>query len=227
MLQVLNRQILLDIETQEDFFSPGGSCFGPASAGAARRIAELFRWARREGIPVLSTLLRVRRGRLGPLAQVPHCVDGTEGERKLPESVLPGRIDLGLRNTTDLPADLFLRYQQVIIEKRATDIFRHERIERIITEMPLSTFVLCGAGVARGIVEAAIGLRMRGFGVILAADAVLDLGDPLAGMARRRMEAKGVVFARTIEIISPKPRRPGVPMRPPRWPVAGAPPRRL
>jgi len=196
--------ILLDIETQRDFFQPGGSCYSPASRRASRRVGELFAWALAERIPVLSTVLRVRRNERGPLADVDHCVEGTDGERKIARSILPSRIDLGLRNTTDLPSDLLDQYQQIIVEKRHTDIFAHARIERLLTEMDVGTFVLLGAGVAHGICQAAIGLRSRGFGVILASDAVLDLDHDFAPMAARRMEAKGVIFAPAREIICPK-----------------------
>ncbi|MGB2819637.1 MAG: isochorismatase family protein [Phycisphaerae bacterium] len=196
-------RILLDIESQRDFFRPGGSLYGPGAAETARRIYRLFAWARAYRIPVISTVLRVRRGELGPLAAVPHCVEDTDGERKLPGTVLGRRINLGLLNTTDLPDHILVRYQQVIFEKRSTSIFSHARIERLITELPPVTFVLCGAGIAHGIVEAAVGLRRRGFGVILAEDAALAVDADAAEMARRRMEAKGVVFATTEGIVAP------------------------
>jgi isochorismate hydrolase len=131
-------------------------------------------------------------------------VEGSKGERKLPGTILRGRINLGLLNTTDLPIGLLNRYPQVIFEKRITDIFAHARLERLITELPPSVFIICGAGVAKGIVQAAIGLRKRKFGVILVTDAVLDLRDKRAEMAYRRMESKGVIFAPTAEIITPK-----------------------
>lgn len=197
-------RILLDIETQQDFFDPGGSCYTRRSGRAGSRIYRLFHWARRNEIPVLSTVLRVRKGERGPLSDIPHCVEGTEGEQKMAGTVLPTRINLGLRNTTDLPRDIFETYQQVIVEKRNTDLFAHARLERLITELDAGTFIICGAGVARGIVQAAIGLRNRGFGVILAADAVADIDDPLDKMAYLRMEAKGIVSAATREIITPR-----------------------
>jgi len=197
--------ILLDIETQRDLFLPGGSCYSRKAGRAAKNVYALFAWVRKHRIPVVSTVLRVRRGLRGPLADVPHCVDGSPGERKLSKTLLRRRINLGLRNTTDLQAHIFRQYQQVIFEKRDTDIFAHARIERLISELPNCTFVICGAGLAKGIVQAAVGLRNLGFGVILARDAVLDLGDELADMAYRRMRAKGVVFARTSEIGAREP----------------------
>ena len=201
------KKILLDLETQRDFFTPGGSCYTRDASAVAGRIYQLFAWAGKYGIPVISTVLRVRPNERGPLAKIPHCIDGTDGERKLSRTVLSQRINLGLRNTTDLPVDIFQRYRQVIFEKRHTDIFAHARAERLLTELSAATFVICGAGLAGGIAEAAIGLRMRGFGVIVASDAVLDLGDTPAEMARLRMEAKGTIFVPTRKIISPRPCR--------------------
>lgn len=171
-------RILLDVEAQRDFFSPGGSCYGPGSAAAARNVRRLFRWARGNRIPVISTVLRVRPRRRGPLAPVPHCVEGSDGEKRMSGALLPRHIDLGMRNSTDLPRDIFGQYQQVILEKRHTDIFLHARAERLLTELDADTLVVCGAGSARGVAEAVIGLRHRRFKIILAADAILDLGDP-------------------------------------------------
>ncbi len=71
--------------------------------------------------------------------------------------------------------------------------------------------MVCGAGVAHGIVQAVVGLRSRGLGVIVASDAILDFGHELAKMAYLRMEAKGAIFAPTSDIIQPvaaKPRKP-------------------
>jgi len=201
-------RILLDIESQRDFFRPGGSLYRPGAAKIARQIYRLFAWARAWRIPVISTVLRVRLGEVGPLAAVPHCVEGTDGERKLPRTILPQHINLGLRNTTDLPAHILEHHQQVIFEKRFTDIFAHLRAERLITELPPVTFVLCGAGLAHGILRAAVGLRARGMDVILAEDASLDIDAEAAGMARRRIRAKGVLFASTDEIVASAPRVP-------------------
>lgn len=208
-------RIILDVECQRDFFSPGGSCYSEESAAAARNIHRLFAWARMFNIPVISTVLRVRSGEIGPLADVPHCLEGTDGERKLPKTVLPSRINLGLRNSTDLPDHIFQYYQQVIFEKRFTDIFAHTRAERLITELPRATFIVCGAGMEAGIAQATIGLRTRGFPVVLAADACLALRPQPAAMARLRMDAKGVVFTQTEKIVTPPVKVRRLPFRAP------------
>ncbi|MBN1556195.1 MAG: isochorismatase family protein [Phycisphaerae bacterium] len=195
--------ILLDIEAQRDFFVSRGACYTSEAPQTRFNLYALFHWARQNDQPIMSTVLRVPPGRLGPLADVPHCIEGTSGEKKLAGTVVRPYLNLGLQNTTDLPDNLFEHYRQVIFEKRNTDIFLHARAERLLTELPEVSFILCGAGIAHGIVQAAVGLRMRGFGVVLATDAVLGLNDPQVEMAYSRMSAKGVLFLKTREIIKP------------------------
>ncbi len=197
-----NDRILLDIEVQRDFFSPGGACFERSHLAAARNVRRLFAWARRQGCAAISTMLRVRRGRIGPLAPVPHCIDGTNGEKRISGALLARHIDFGIRDTTDLPADLFENYRQVVFEKRHTDIFRHSRAERLLTDLEPTTFVVCGAGTAGGIVEAVLGVIARGFRVQLATDAILDLNSPDAEYAWVRMLAKGARPMLTDEIVT-------------------------
>jgi len=210
--------VLLDVQTQRDFFLPSGSYFTPQAGAAAGRIYRLFQWARDNRVPVISTLLRLRESDRPALAAARHCVEGTVGERKLARTILPRRINLGLLGTTDLPVNLLGRYQQVIFEMRQTDAFAHPRLERLFTELPrTAAFILCGAGLARGVFQAAIGLRTRGFPVIVASDAVADLGDPFTGMAVLRMEAKGCIFVPSAKIVAPlAPARPGGTRRPAR-----------
>ncbi|MCY2926752.1 MAG: isochorismatase family protein [Planctomycetota bacterium] len=208
------RRILLEMELQRDLFAPGGSCYRKDSSTVAQNIYDLVRWAMDDAIPVISTLLRVPFGRRGPLSDVPHCVDGTPGEHQLVRTLLPGRINLGLRNSTDLPPRLLSKYNQIIFEKRNTDIFAHARIERLITEqIGQGVFVVCGAGVAQGIFQAAIGLRSRGFYVICPIDGILRLGHPREEEALDRMAAKGVVFVPTARILATGPAHRIVPIR--------------
>jgi len=196
--------VLLDIETQRDFFCRGGRCYKNGATDVASRIYDLFKWVRAHDIPVMSTVLRLRPGQISTLCPTPHCIEGTKGERKLSRTILSRHIDFGIRNSTDLPVDIFTQYRQVIFEQRCPDILAHARPERLISQLEAGTFVICGAGLAEGVVEAAVGLRNRGFAVIVASDAVLDVGGD-APMARLRAEVKGALFLTTRRIITTYP----------------------
>ena len=85
---MITNRVLLDIECQRDFFSRDGALYQPESSAVYRKICRLFSWARTNGIPVISTLLRLRPGQKGPLSATPYCVDDTEGEQKMPRTSL-------------------------------------------------------------------------------------------------------------------------------------------
>ena len=196
-------RILLDMEVQKDFFCRTGRFYSRNNAPVLKHVKELLKWAKIQSVPVVSTLLRTDRASAGH-GRPPYCIEGTEGELRVPRTVLPNHIAFGTRRTTDLPESILDQYQHVIFEKRELDILSNLRIERLLTQLSENTtFILCGAGLAGGIAQAAISLRSRKFGVILAEDAVTDLGDPNADMALRRMLAKGVVSCPTSAIIAP------------------------
>ena len=142
-------------------------------------------------------------GRLGPDVHRAALHRRHRGEQKLPGTILPSRINYGLRNITDLPDDPFAEHQQLIFEKRDTDILQHARVERLITEMDPGVFIVCGAGVGQGIVEAVVGLRARGFEVVVANDAILDLYAPGQYLPLERMAAKGAIFVPTDHVVAP------------------------
>lgn len=199
-----NDFVLIDLETQRDFFMPDGSFYMPRADVIRKNIYTLFDWARRQRIPVISSVLRVHHGDLGPLGPRPHCVEGSNGERKLLNTIIHPMIDLGMRNSTDLPNNLFDCYSQIVIEKRVSDLFLHARAERLFSEFigKEKCFVLCGADVTGGLTLTALGLRSRGFNVVLAADGFLSPGKwDSANLEIPRMRAKGVVFMRTADII--------------------------
>ena len=198
-----NHIVLLDIETQQDFFLPQGSCYSARADHVRINIIRLFRWARESRLRVISSVLSNIPGEKSPIGEdLPsHCVEGSPGAEKLPGTLIYPCINLGIRNCTDLLPDLFDRYRQVIFEKRySTDIIAHARPERLISEMPHTRFVLCGAGLSQGLVEAALGLRFYGFDVTCAMDGMLNIGGDRK-YAMLKMRARGVEIMHTETII--------------------------
>ena len=202
--------ILIDIQVQRDIFVPGGALYSSEHRKAAANIYRLFDWAKAGGVPVISSILLVRPGRRGPLSDKPHCVEGTPGEQKLSRTLLPRRMNLGLPHNADLPRDIFSQVQQVIFESRDVDLFNHMRFERLITELgEPCEFVLCGASIPLGIKQAVLGLRNRRHGIVIAEDAVVNLGHPLAEMSWLQILAKRARPLPTAQIVHelPLPRR--------------------
>jgi nicotinamidase-related amidase len=207
----MDRQpILMDFHVQRDIFVPGGALYSSSHRKAAANIYRLFDWAKSSGIPILSSVLLVRSGRRGPFSEKPHCVEGTPGEQKLARTLLPRRLNLGLSHNADLPRNVLSQVQQVIFESRDVDLFTHLRFERLITELgEPCEFVICGAAIALGIKQAVLGLKSRGHSIVIAEDAVVDLGLPLTEMSWLQILAKSARPLPTVQIIHelPLPRR--------------------
>jgi len=194
--------IMIDLHVQRDLFAPGGSLYTRANSRATANVYRLFQWARMTGVPILSPVLLVRPGRQGPFGRAPHCIEGSGGEVKLARTLLSRRVNLGLSHTADLERGLFSKYAQIIFETRDTNILHHAKFERLIAELNgQHTFVLCGATIARGILEAVLGLRRYGHRVFVAEDAVLELDLPDTEMAWLRVVAKDAICLGTDQIV--------------------------
>ncbi len=185
LMKTRRKQILIDINTQRDFFVDGGM----ARVGNRRRVLSHIRrviaFARARKIPVVS-ICEVRPDNNGGF-----CVDGTEGMEKINYTLLSNRASFAADNNTDLPVDLLRKYRQIILHKRCLDPFDEPRIDRLLSEIRANEFVLIGA-CAEGAIEAtALGLLQRGKRVTVVVDAVGAQDKQKARHAFRKIAAKG------------------------------------
>jgi nicotinamidase-related amidase len=189
-MKTRRRQVLIDINTQKDFFLDDGR----ARVGNRRRVLSHIRrimaFARARKIPVIS-ISEVHHENNGG-----YCVDGTDGIQKINYTLISNRASFAADNNTDLPVDLLRRYRQIILHKRCVDPFEEPRIDRLLSEIRANEFVLIGA-CAEGAIEAtALGLLQRGKKVTVVVDAVGAQDKQRAKHAFRKIAAKG---ARLIE----------------------------
>jgi nicotinamidase-related amidase len=184
-MKTRRKQVLIDINTQMDFFVEGGR----ARVGNRRRVLSHIRrviaFARARKVPVVS-ICEVHPDNNGGF-----CVDGTEGMNKINYTLLNNRASFAADNNTDLPVDLLRKYRQIILHKRCLDPFDEPRIDRLLSEIRANEFVLIGA-CAEGAIEAtALGLLQRGKRVTVVVDAVGAQDKQRARHAFRKIAAKG------------------------------------
>ena len=185
LMKTRRKQVLIDINTQRDFFVDGGM----ARVGNRRRVLSHIRrviaFARARKIPVVS-ICEVHPDNNGGF-----CVDGTEGMHKINYTLLSNRASFAADNNTDLPVDLLRKYRQIILHKRCLDPFDEPRIDRLLSEIRANEFVLIGA-CAEGAIEAtALGLLQRGKRVTVVVDAIGAQDKQQARHAFRKIAAKG------------------------------------
>lgn len=196
MVRAKRRQVVIDINTQRDYFLAEGVVCIRNHRRVLAHIRRMMAWARTRGIPIISTC-EVYPDFNGHNGEPHHCVDGTPGQMKIGYTLVGNRISFAADGNTDLPRDLLRRYQQVILHKRCTDPFDEPRIDRILSESHAAEFLLLGACAEGAVKAAALGLLQRDKKVTVIIDAVGYHDSHEAKMAFRKMEAKGAKLLET------------------------------
>jgi len=194
LIRPRRKQILIDIDTQRDFLLAEGKACIRNHRRVLAHIRRVIAWARFLHIPVVSTA-EVYPSNNGD-DEFHHCIDGTEGQKKVSYTLLADRVTFAADGNTDLPRDMLRRHRQVILHKRCVDPFDEPRIDRLLSELRASEFILVGTSLEGAVKMTALGLLQRGKNVTVVIDAVGTHDKKDATLTLRKMETKG---ARLIE----------------------------
>jgi nicotinamidase-related amidase len=189
MVKSRRKQILVDIDTQKDFLLAQGKACIRNHRRVLARIRRVMAWARSQHIPIISTA-EVYPDNNGD-DEIGYCIDGTDGQKKVHYTLLKDRISLAADGNTDLPRDMLRQHRQVILHKRCVDPFDEPRIDRLLSEVRASEFILVGASLEGAVKMTALGLLQRGKKVTVVVDAAGTHNNREAKLALRKMETKG------------------------------------
>lgn len=187
ILTLRKKRILIDVDTQRDLFIAEGKACVRNHRRVLANIRRVMAWARRDHIRVISTAqVHLPEGHNGDF-----CMVGTEGICKLHYTLRDRHVVFESGDSTDLPRDLLLDYDQLILCKRTDDPFEEPRIERVLTELKASEFVVIGGPVETAVLHTVLGLLLRRKPVTVITDAVGAHENSVAEIALRKMQAKG------------------------------------
>jgi len=189
LLENRRSHFLIDIDTQRDFLLAGGNACIRNHAKVLAHIRRVMAWARHKNIPIISTA-EVYDNNTGS-NKIGHCIDGTDGQKKIPCTLLSNRANFPADDINTLPGDLLQAHRQVILHKRCVDPFDEPRIERLLSEVQADEFILIGASTEDAVKATALGLLQRGKNVIVVVDALGSHDRREAKLALRKMETKG------------------------------------
>ncbi len=180
------RQILIDVSTQRDLLlAEGSSCVGNHRR-VLSNIRRMMAWARKNHIHVISTC-EVYPADNGHS----YCLDGTDGQRKIPYTLLPNRRSFPADEHTALPLDVFRRYRQIILHERCSDPFDEPCIDRLLSDLRNCDFIVIGSAAELSVLSVVLGLLQRGKNVTVVEDAVGCCDKAEGKLALRKMFAKG------------------------------------
>jgi len=200
--------VLLDVSTQNDFLLENGVCPVRNHVDLVPQLRKVIAWAKRNQVPVISAVDSHRQQEFNREKLPPHCIDGTEGQRKVDFTVFGSYVKVEGDNTLAVPVDLFSRHQQVIFRKRTNDLFANPKADRFVCHLPAAEYILIGAGLENALRAAALGLLTRNKSVSIVADACGFWDGQEADLTLRVLQAKGVGVINVEELVARRLPRP-------------------
>jgi nicotinamidase/pyrazinamidase len=197
--------ILWDVDTQVDFMLPDGKLYVPGAEETAPAMGRLVEAARSAGIVHVAsaddhelTDDEISDQPDYSATYPPHCLRGTRGARKVPETEQVDPVPITLE---PLP-DRYLDGREFLLLKKNFDVFTNPNTERLLDRLDPDEIVVFG--VATDVCDdAAIrGFLDRGLRVLFVEDAARGLDDARVAACTRAWREGGVTFTTADEVIS-------------------------
>lgn len=167
--------IFWDVDTQVDFMLASGKLYVPGAEKIIGHLRQLTRWAGAHAIPVIASACAHHPEDREIETYGPHCMAGTAGQQKIPQTLLARRLVIPNRRI-NLPD--FAPFEQIVIEKQAFDVFTNPNTEDIVSKFGgHPRIILYGVATDICVAAAARALVERGCRVELVSDAIAALDE--------------------------------------------------
>jgi len=194
--------VFLDVDTQVDFMTSTGALYVPGAENIVPNLEMLVALARENRIPVLSSADAHPHDDPSFAIWPPHCVIGTPGQRRIPETQWPSPVVVPDRLGGFMPPSEWAG--QFIIEKTEYDVSTNPHFERILSSLsgalgPIR-FVIFGVATEYCVRAAALALRDHQILVDVVVDAIKGITPEGEQKAVDEMLAAGVRLMTTAEV---------------------------
>jgi nicotinamidase/pyrazinamidase len=196
--------VFFDVDTQADFMNPSGSLYVKGAETIVPNLKTLMDFARAERIPVLSSADAHTPDDPSFAQWPPHCVVGTPGQFRIPETSFPSAMVITNRPGRFEPPREWVG--QFIIEKQEYDAATNVNFDAILESLGRRRFVVFGVATDYCVRSTVLGLRKRGMPVDLVADAIKEIKPEDGRKAMEEMKAAGVRLVTTAEVCAPAAR---------------------
>jgi len=197
--------VLWDVDTQVDFMLPDGKLYVPGAEQTAPAMRRLVQAARAAGIPHVAsaddhelTDDEISDEPDFSSTYPPHCLRGTRGARKVPETEQEDPVPITLE---PLP-ERYLRGREFLLLKKHFDVFTNPNTDRLLAVLDPDEVILFG--VATDVCDdAAIrGLLERGRRVRFVEDAARGLDEQRTSACIAAWREAGVEFASSADAVA-------------------------
>ena len=190
---------LFDIDTQKDFMLKTGALYVPGAERIIPKLRRLFDFASRNEISVISTMdtHAVDDPEFNEFS--PHCIKGTDGWRKLDDTLIPRPLIFSTKPVDMNLTDCVRKNRQIIVEKNTFDVFSNPVMERLTRVLPPRAIVF-GVATEYCVKKAVLGLRNLGVQTVVVDDAVRSITRKAEKEAINEMHDAGANFVKMANI---------------------------
>lgn len=192
--------VFVDVDTQVDFMRPMGRLYVPGAEKLVPNLQQLMRWAAENEVPVISSADAHTPDDPEFKIWPPHCVVGTPGQRRIPETQFPSAVVIPNRPEAFLPPARWVG--QFIVEKATYASEDNPNYEAVVQSLGKRHAVVFGVATEFCVLADALALRRRGFTVEVVADAIKPITEEGGRKALDEMLAAGVCLVTTAEVCS-------------------------
>ena len=165
--------VFFDVDTQVDFMSPAGRLYVPGAEQIVPNLRLLMNWARENNVPVISSA--DAHSAHDPEFKIwpPHCVIGTPGQRRIPETQFPDPVVIpSIPGAFNPPVHWVGQY---IIEKPSYYPQDNPNFEAILKSLGSRRAVVFGVATEYCVRANVLALCHRGFQVDVVIDAIKSI----------------------------------------------------
>jgi nicotinamidase/pyrazinamidase len=162
-----------DIDTQNDFVEPGGALYGAGAERVIPWVAKLNRYAANHGITLISTMCAHHEGSREFGKWPPHCIVGTKGQQKPPETLVGDAK------------------KQIIVEKDDLDMFSNPEVVPMLDRLAIDECYVYGVFLEYCVKCSVMGLLRTGRKVSIVAEATAHLNKAAGDQVIAEFQAAG------------------------------------
>ncbi len=192
--------VFLDVDTQVDFMVPTGALYVPGAETIIPNLKRLMTCARERRIPVLSSADAHQPDDSSFAQWPPHCVVGTPGQRRIPETQFPEETVIPNRPGAFTPPREWVGQFVIEIEKTDYSVAGNPNFDAIIAALGPCHFVVFGVATEYCVRDSALALRALNLPVDLVTDAVKPITEEGGRKAIEEMVAAGVRLVKTEDV---------------------------
>jgi nicotinamidase/pyrazinamidase len=207
---MVGRTLFWDVDTQVDFMRPEGHLYVPGAESIVGNLARLTLHARATGQPIVHTADDHELGD-EELAEEgadfhdtfpPHCLRGTLGAARIPETAPPVGTPEVAWDGRDFDAATVTDAPEVLVHKKRFDVFSNPAAPKLLDALTPATVVVYGVALDVCDRYAVEGLLARGdVEVVVVEDATAAIDAERGAQLLEEWAARGVRVVRTDEVV--------------------------